>query len=183
LKDDKAHMMVIEVVIFAAMVFLALIFLYQLSPSSTLSDQYTNELKTWGDDALYSIAQSLPPEPFKSYPDYPDSKLVHYLIANDYSGLTTDLNDIFPPTVLYNIWISNGTNSIFWCNSFSDNSTILPLVDPVTICHYYVSIDPNHLRFLEESNIFVFGTQSELSVKFKDYDDSSYDLLLELWYK
>ena len=102
--DNKAQMMVMETTIFAITVILALAFLFQLSPSSTLTDTYSNELKIWGDDALRTLytepytADALPA-------NYPSNKLVYYLITNDYDNMKSELNNFLEDEIRYNIWI------------------------------------------------------------------------------
>ncbi len=177
-------MMVLEVILFATMVFLALIFLYQLTPSSTQQDEYTNELKNWGDDALYSLYNAQTPSPFINYPDYPRQKLVHYFVSNDYTSLTTDLDSILPPTVLYNIYLSNGSQMAFWCNSFADNTTVLPVIHPVTICHYYITIDSCYLQdFPDSANVYLNNDHCIIRDLFPGYTGETYDVILEMWYK
>ena len=74
--DDNGQMMVLETVFFVATVVLSIVFLYQLTPSSVVSDVYTSDLKALGDDALLSVYNDVAPD---SHPSgYPTSKLVHY---------------------------------------------------------------------------------------------------------
>ncbi len=179
--DNKAQMMVLETTLFAAIILITLIFLYQLSPSSISVDKYTNDLKIMGDDALHTIYNDIPPSTFQGYTSH---RLTHYFIINDYSGLSRDLNTLLPQTVLFNIYISNGTKTVFWCNSFGENDAEdkLPYSNPITISHYAISIHPDYLTGF--SNEFYFDiSESELVNKFNGYEGCTYDILLEMWYK
>ena len=175
--DDKGQMMVLETVFFAVTVLLALIFLYQLSPSSTVSNEYTNILKIQGDDALQSLYTDVVPGDYPS--DFPSNKLVYYLITNDYNGFTRlNLNNLLPSTVMYNIYISNGTKTVFWCNSDGDNTTSLQTIGPVTTSHIIIAMHPDYLT---DISIQLIGEESILNGKFSDYDGSTYDIILEMW--
>ena len=190
-RNNNAQMMILEVVLLAVMVFLALIFIYQLSPSSTTIDQYSNDLKIWGDNALYSIYHSPPPSSVNTIPGYPKSGMIHYLISNDYRGFIDDINSMLPTTVIYNIYISNESKTVFWCNSFGDFTDPLPAVDPVTVSHYFISIDYNHFtEFPFDSYIYIItdtmtltDPESDLASEFNGYDGSTYIVILEMWYK
>lgn len=181
--DDKAQMMVMEAVTFAITVILALAFLFQISPSSTLTDKYTKELKIQGDDALRSLYM----EPFTAEilpSNYPSSKLVYYLITNDYENMTSDLNGMLLNTE-YNIWISNGTKTVFWCNSYGDDSTQLQSIRSITTSRCLVAID--HLYINNDTGIFSgkykHGDKSILDQAFPDYEGSTYNVVLEVWSK
>lgn len=190
--DDKGQMMVLESVIFAITVLISLIFVYQSSPSSTLENKYTNDLKLQGDDALRSL-NSEPIENSADYPiDFPSNKLIFYLITNNYGDFISDLNDMLPKTVDYNIYISNGTKIIFWCNSNYKFGTIptepAKTIEPVSKSHYLIGID---MLYLSETHLFssevkqgkYFSDRSDLdhSSAFESYKDSSYDIILEMW--
>jgi len=170
--DDKGQMMVLETVFFAVTVLLAIIFLYQLSPSSTISNEYTNILKVQGDDALQSLYTDVVPGDYPS--DFPSNKLVYYLITNDYDGFTlSNLNNLLPSTVMYNIYISNGTKTVFWCNSDGNSTTPLKTIGPVTTSHIIIAIHPEYLTELTDED-------SILNEKFPGYDGSTYDIILEM---
>jgi len=174
--DDKGQMMVLETVFFAVTVLLALIFLYQLSPSSAVSNEYTNILKIQGDDALQSLYTDVVPGNYPS--DFPANKLVYYLITNDYHNFTSDLNNLLPSTVMYNIYISNGTKiPVFWCNSDEDSATPLQPMGPVTTSHIIIAMHP---EYLTDIPIELIGEESILNGEFSDYDGSTYDIILEM---
>ena len=187
--DNKAQMMVTDAIIFSITIVLALAFLFQLTPSSTLVDEYTKVLKMQGDDAL----RALYVEPFsvEDLPtDYPSNKLVYYLITNDYDNMTSDLNNILL-NVEYNIWISNGIKDpVFWCNSDGDYDAPLPNIRYVTTSHCLVAIDPTYRN--NETGIlagkYLQGKYSDQksdldhSTAFEGYMGSTYNVILELWH-
>ncbi|RLF27726.1 MAG: hypothetical protein DRN08_04090 [Thermoplasmata archaeon] len=181
--DDHGQMMTLEVVFFATTVILSLVFIYNLSPPSVVTNKYSSNLKIMGDDAL----RSLYTQPIIGVPPkgYPNSRLVHYLITNDYGDLVSDLNDLLPSNVMYNIYVSNGTNTMVWCNSQGGIGQVLPVVDPVTVSHYVVSIDPSYLTGFSEEMYMdagIYVDRSDLCYMFGDYDGSVYDVMLEMWY-
>jgi hypothetical protein len=139
--DETGQMLIWETIFFATIVCLSIVFLYRLSPPSNISDEYSYDLKIQGDGALLSIYNDvvLADRPF----GYPASKLEHYLITNSYGDMVKDLNVLLPPTVLYNIYVSNGTKTVFWCNSYGDYSTVLPKTDSVVVSHCIVAMNLN----------------------------------------
>ena len=174
--DDKGQMMVLETVFFAVTVLLALIFLYQLAPSSAVSNEYTNILKVQGDDALQSLYTDVVPGDYPS--DFPSNKLVYYLITNDYDGFTlSNLNNLLPSTVMYNIYISNGTKTVFWCNSDGNSTAPLQTIGPVTTSHIIIAMHP---KYLTDIPIQLIGEESILNTEFSEYDGSTYDIVLEM---
>jgi len=184
--DDKGQMMVLEVIFFAVMVLLSLVFIYQLSPSSIVSNKYTNNLKIIGDDALHSLYNDAPTGDFPA--GYPSSKLIHYLITNAYGSMISDLNNMLPPTVMYNIYITNITNetiNMFWCNSFGNPSEALENIGAVTISHCITSIDPNFLLPIGDVMFRNSGSNDiykYLNRPLEEDMDSTYDVRLEMWY-
>ena len=164
--NNKAQMMVLESVVFSIAVIISIAFLFQITPTSTLSDQYTKELKIQGDDALASLY-------FATYEDdslstnYPKSKLINYLIAeNGVTDLINDLNKILVNKE-YNIRISDGDKTIFWCNSFGDTATPLVPKNEISSSHCIVSIHP---YFIDDSS----KLETELS-------GNTFKVILELW--
>jgi hypothetical protein len=191
--DDKGQMMVLESVIFAITVLISLIFIYQSSPSSTLENKYTNDLKLQGDNALRSL-NSGPIDNSAEYPiDFPSNKLIFYLLTNSYGSFISDLNDMLPKTVDYNIYISNGVKSIFWCSSNYKYGTIptepAKTIEPVSKSHYLIGIDlcyrnnETHLFSSEVKRGKYFSDRSDLDhpSAFGSYKGSSYDVILEMW--
>jgi hypothetical protein len=177
--DDKGQMMVIESVIFTITILVALIFLYQLSPTSTVSNVYKNDLKIKGDDALRSLYNDQVKADTPK--NFPKNNLIFYLIADNYESLVLYLKSKFPSNTMFNIYISNGTKKAFWCSSTQNNETPLPVKEPVTISHYILSIHP---YFLDVDNFpgIIDNNGCELTKKFPGYTGSTYDVILEMFY-
>jgi len=200
--NDKAQMMVLESVIFAITILISLIFLYQLSPTSTQSTAYTNDLKIKGDTAIQNLYNDEAPEASNLPQEFPKNKLTYYLITDDYDSLIrSNLKNMLPPNTMFNIQISNGTKKVFWCNSNADNSTPLALSEPVVISHYMISIHPQFfniskfgirgLGLIENSN---YNDGCDIAIAFDAYDGGdinkikeeyrtvTYDIILEMCY-
>ena len=180
--------MVLEAIIFSIIIVISLVFLFQLSPSPTLYEKYSNTLKVKGDDALRSVYKENQNNS-SGYPiDYPSNKLTYYMITNNYTNFTYDLNNILPNTVMFNIWIGNGIRTIFWCNSFGQTTTRLQPVGSVTTAHYLISIAPSYRT--NETGFFLcqqgkyYDNRSDLDhpSAFQGYEGSTYDVILEMWY-
>jgi len=168
--DNNAQMMVLEAVVFSISVIISISFLFQISPTATLTDQYTKELKIQGDDALRSLY--FEPYTYNSLPsNYPSGKLINYIIEKDYTHLIIDLNKILLSTE-YNIRISNGTTTIFWCNSYGDYTVELEPRDEISTSHCLVAIDPNFL--VDNDRFDAFKTDGVLLC-------NAYKVILEIW--
>ena len=158
MRNDKAQMMVLESILFAITVVVALAFLVQISPTSLQgSSQSTNELKVLGDDALnalYSEAYHIIDNPPEGYiTNNPTSKLAVCIITNDYQELVDSLKVYLPDSVLYNIYVSNGTKTVFWCTpqgAAIDKTNPTPMIDPIAISHHPISIHHRHLKGFSE---------------------------------
>lgn len=190
--DDKGQMMILEVVLFAILIIVALIFLYQLSPPSSVGNVYTDELKIQGDSALHDLCNDHPSD--ANLPtNYPLDKLSHYLVTNDYYNLTLDIDDLLSTDVMYNIWICNATTSMFWCNSSYGNSyTPIQNAEPlnktgsVTVSNCIIAIDP---VFRDNNNGVIsnqyhqgrYNNKSDLFYIFDKYNGSTYNVILEMW--
>lgn len=197
MRDDKAQMMVLESIFFGITVAVALAFLIQISPTAIQSGtQTSNELKILGDgalDALYTQTMHIKEIDIDTT-DYktnnPTSKLAVCFITNNYASLITSLNEILPPTVLYNIYISNGTKTVFWCSSTFNTIDPLPMIDPIAISHHPIPIDPKHLSPKDDGgyteDTYLGNTQSDIWDDFIDVDDpyngATYDVILEMSY-
>ena len=196
--NDDAQMMVLESVIFAITVVVALAFLVQLSPTSIQqSSESTTDMKILGDDALTSLSIDrlyIEGEAFlKESTDNPTSKLVVAIITNQYDEIIDTLNDEILPEYspyFYNIFVSNGTVTKFWCSSTGDTTNPLPRTgdEQVVVSHYIIAIDPVHMHMFGEPNngnpdpIYKGGTgESDIWQYFQDYEGSTYDIILELW--
>ncbi|MFH1101068.1 MAG: hypothetical protein V1726_03420, partial [Methanobacteriota archaeon] len=125
---------------------------------------------------------------------YTSSKLVHYLISNAYSDMISELDELLPSNVMYNIYVSNGTNKVFWCNSLGDWWNPLPKTDPVTISHCIVAMNLTgysqaaaltqlfYTHIVEEKYIGSSLTQSDLIILFNSgYSEPLFDVILEVW--
>jgi len=191
--DDKGQVMILESIIFTVTILLALVFLYQLSPTSTVSKTYTNDLEIKGDDALKNLYTSKIPSAIaaKIPSGFPKNQLVYYLITDDYGSLIlSNLSNMLPPNTLYNIYISNGTKTVFWCSyrppSAFDSSEPFPATEPVTISHIVIAIHPDFFDKNKFPNI-IDNDGCELAKKFRigepnGYKGSLYDVILEMFY-
>jgi len=172
--NNKGQMLIIELIFFASTIILALIFIYQLSPTSVTS-YTTSDLKVIGDNALYALYNDNPPEEnFTS--GHSMGKLASYVLTGRYTNLVTDLNNLLPSTVIYNIYLSNTSKTIFWCNS---NMGIAPLqsVGSVSRSHCIIALDPDH--WSRTSNLTGYPVYNTY---FSGCTESAYDLILEMWY-
>ena len=190
MKDD-AQMMVLESVIFAITVIIALAFLLQLSPTSIQqSSESITDVKILGDDALMSLStetfyirewkQSL-----RTPTNNPTSQLAVAIITNNYDEIIDTLNNEILPEYtpyFYNIYISNGTKTVFWCSSTGDTDEPVSRTgdEQVAVSHHIIAIDPEHLHMFHE-DMYKDGTESDIWQSFQDYEGSTYDVILELW--
>jgi len=200
--DDKAQMMVLESIIFAITILVSLIFLYQLSPTSTESNVYTNDLKIKGDDALRNLYSEKVSDEYlgrkfdpATFPEgYPKNKLTYYLLSDDYDSLIlSDLKNTLPANVQYNIYVSNGLKKVFWCNSSLGSSTQIQLTEPVAVSHYMISIHPQFFNKSKFVNI-IDDNGCEIAKAFdaywhgndywikNNYETSTYDVIFEMCY-
>jgi hypothetical protein len=150
--DNRAQMLVYEAIVCAALLALAVFFVYQMHPPMMQSTIYSNQLKILGDDALRSLGAY----PSKNYSGY--SLLEEYIIDNNTANFTKFLNSTFPATVGYSIYISNGTVEQIWYNG-----SVGGIFGLVTRSHYIIAIDP------------------DLSQPIPNYTGSVYDVILEMW--
>jgi len=178
MKKDSAQTMVLEVSFFTVMVILSLLFLYRLSPVSVVSSDFTDDLSDQGTDALHSIYNNLPSGEYPS--NYPSNALVHYIITNNYEGMISDLNALLQSNVMYNLYITNETEQLFWCSSYQDSAYPLQTIDPVTIVHCLIAIDPIYIDG-ETDELFRDGQPNPLETAFSDYTDNIYKVQLVLW--
>ncbi|MDH7516747.1 MAG: hypothetical protein QHH19_00090 [Candidatus Thermoplasmatota archaeon] len=194
--DEKAQMMVIESIVFTITILVALIFFYQLSPTTTVSNIYTNDLKIKGDDALRTLYNDQVTVDLPK--NFPKNKLIFYLIKDSYESMVLHLQSKLPSNTIFNIYISNGTNKTFWCSSAINNATPLPVTEPVTISHYIISIHPqffNQSKFpsiisndgceiAKAFNVYKMDEYGKIDITKirEDYKDSTYDVILEMFY-
>jgi hypothetical protein len=194
--NNKGQMMVLEAVVFAITVIISLIFLYQMSPTTTQSVQQTSELKIRGDIALETLYKqevehltdsSLHPR------EFPKNKLVYYLITNETHNLVSDIRSMLPGNVKFNVYVSNGTDKIFLTSSFFSDKPVI-LADPIAVSHYFISIHPqffNATKFGGDGGIVPAGgclMAKRLGVYEepytgdirRGYEISTYDIILEM---
>ena len=197
MRNDEAQMMMLEAIFFAITVVIALILLFQMSPTSIQSgSQSSNELKQLGDNALdtiYAETQHIKQDVNAGYiTNNPSSKLVVCIITNNYFELTKSLNNILPDSALYNVYISNGTKTVFWCTSRGDTDKPITMLDPVVISHHPISIDPEHLVSYSE-DLYENGDNSVIAEDFLgnpipgdsnnyEYKGATYEVMLEMSY-
>ena len=189
--------MALEAVLFAITVILALIFLYQLSPSSIVSDKSTNTLKIQGDDALQTLYEDVVTD--ENIPKgFPENKLIYYLITNSYKNPgDDDLNDELGKMIssaVYNVYISNGSKKIYLFNSFGDvepDSAIKIDEKPVAISHMIISIHPQFLNLhltgypnlyknTDRGESWLYGQYYNATKVTYPYEGCSFDLILEM---
>ena len=170
--NESGQMMVLETIFFASTILLSIVFLHQLSPSSVVSDEYTSDLKALGDDALRNMYNDNISNPHDLA--YPSNKLIHYIIQNEYGSFISDIKKLLPSNALYNVYITNGETTVFWCNSFGNHETqdILTSVDPVVISHCLIPLDHQLLA----------DTGADIYNDFIDYSDCVYEVRLQMWY-
>ena len=197
MRNDDAQMMILEAIFFGITVSIALAFIFQISPTSIQTGaQSSTELKSLGDNALEVIySQTMHIRPVSYVTDKtinPTDKLTVCIIKNEYQEMVDSLNEILPDTVVYNIYISNGTKTIFWRSS-TNSANKITMIDPVSISYHPISIDPNFLY--EDDHGFsepIYEDTVEATDRSDIWDDfidqavpylgSSYIIILELSY-
>jgi hypothetical protein len=132
--NRSGQLLVLEAIIFSIMVFMALIFIYQLEPPERVSsEKYSNQLRIQGTDALRSIDQQYISMDYNHSLNQVEqcysSTLVKYIMNKDVTNLTNSLDNLLPSSVLgYNIYLDNGTNSYLWYNG----EEFFPKIDRIT---------------------------------------------------
>lgn len=189
-------MMVLETVFFAITAIITLIFLVQISPTSTNSiDSSTFELKTIGNDALNTIYTEKmhvigdmqirgweKNYTVKYTTNNPTSKLVVCIITNNYQELISSLNSMLPNSVIYNIYIGNGTKTVFLCTPSGfgyDTETPSTMIGSVAISHHPISIDPEFLSGFSTTGSDILN---DFVTNSNPYDGATYDVILEMSY-
>lgn len=181
--NNKGQMLMIEAVLFSIMVLVAISFISQLSPPAVVSHRYSNNLKIWGDNVLLGmynkgINDTIPVS-------YPNNTLSYYLINNSHDRFVENFSKdprISKASVMYNVYISNGTKTIFWVNSQSDTSGPLTPIGSVSKSHRLVSIDPSIIYQTEPDKWFSSYNPINESFVNLGYNQSTYDILVDLWF-
>jgi len=191
--DDKAQIMIIEAVIFAIFIVLSLIFIYIVAPSYSISNVYTDAQKIEADDALYTMSKNYSIE--TTYENYPLNELSNYILINDYKNFINRLDNLLDADSQYNIWISNLSDTVLWCNSstndydtLSINPKALETSDSLIVATHIIAIPPifrDNSYDLFSDDFYLEGRyysdKSDLSNKFSNYSGSIYEIILELW--
>jgi hypothetical protein len=170
-RNEAGQMMIIESIFFAVAVLLALLFIYQISLSST-TEGSNEDMKTIGDSGLYTLYNEAPGITSEYPKGFPPSKLVQYMVSNASENLILDLKNMLPSSVMFNVYIANMSTRWFWCSSSTlDTSSPLSSINPVIISHCLVVIPPKN-RFTKLG-----------SWQFADWfqDSATYDVQLEMW--
>lgn len=102
---DKAQMMVLEAVVFALLMIISILFVYQLSPSSFFyKSAPTNQLSIMASDILRSIGNKN-----ASISGY-QNLLAQLIGENDIDELTYLINQSLPDFAYYNVYVGNGSS-------------------------------------------------------------------------
>jgi len=152
-RGEHAQMIVYEAIICAALLAMAVFFVYQLHPPTMQSASYSSQLKMLGDDAL----RALDSFPSNEYPGY--SLLEEYIIDNNTKKLTEFLNFTLPRSVYYNILVSNGTA----CVKIYDSESEVGKFGMVSRSHHLIFIDPKKAQPIP------------------GYNGCIYDVIIEMW--
>ena len=171
-QNDNAQMLVIEAIIMATIVLMALVFLYQLSTPATipvetdqLSIQAENALEILNTQTISSLEHS-----YYNYPEgYTPSKLAHLLYINDTAGLTTQLNSLLPSNTDYQIYLANQSSITLLTKKTQD--TPMPL-EIKTSCSLLFALH-HQIALQQNTNSAQMGIDSS---------QNTYDLILEVWY-
>jgi hypothetical protein len=169
-RNDNAQMMIVEAVLFSIMVIMALIFVNQLSPPSRISATISSDqLKILGDDALRSIDKVTIPELIA----YSGSSLVKYIAKNDKENLAEYLNSLLPSQVKYNIYISDGNETIKWYDAELEEK--VAIVGTISRSHYIIVIRDEEIT----KDYKMDGAEN----RFVEHPIGCvYEVILEMWY-
>jgi len=167
ISGESASTLVFEAVIFAILLIFSLLVFYQLSPASptVVSESFTMELKTLGDDTLRYLYNLPVREDLNR--SYPNSALAYYFITNNSTALKDMLSSLLPDTVGYNVYLSNGLETVFW---FSSGDERLEPLGPTVRCHRVIPADYCLIR------------DNWVAEPISGYRGSTYEVILELWY-
>jgi len=102
--DDSGQIHMIEVISFAAILFISVFFVHNFDVSNNPDVTQVESLKELGYGALYSL-DSIDCEGYNSL-------LAKYIITNNTESFTSYINNSFLPTLItYNIYVLNGTSN------------------------------------------------------------------------
>jgi len=131
MRENKAQLHVLEAVVAVAIVFLALMFVYQQATAPSVSSTYpSSQLKSLCDDALFALWST--PTEDRSYGNCLLAKLV---FTNDKEGFVENMSGLLPENVFYNVWIYDGVNRSLW---YPKDEPLTP-IGSVVVAHQLVS--------------------------------------------
>ena len=135
MRNLKAQMMVLESISFAILMIVALIFVYQITPSPLLyKSAPANQLAIIANDALRSVAYK--ESTIGGYENF----LAQCIGENDIDALTYLINLSIPDNVYYNIYIGNGTS---YTLLYSDENVVGGKFGDVSKAYRVLYIDGN----------------------------------------
>ncbi len=171
-QNDNAQMLVIEAIIMATIVLMALVFLYQLSTPATIPVE-TEQLNIQAENALEILNTQTISTLEHSYYNYPEgympSRLAHLLYINDTAGLTTQLNSLLPSNTDYQIYLANQSSITLLTKKTQDTpmppeiKTSSTLLLPI---HHQIAMQQN----TDSAQMGINSIQN------------TYDFILEVWY-
>jgi len=177
--DNKSgQLLVLEAIIFSIMVFMALIFIYQLEPPERVStEKYSNQLRIQGTDALRSIDAMYTVCDKDLTENYSivcyNSMLVNCIVNHNTYNLTLLLDELLPKSVLgYNIYLDNGTYSTLWYNG----EEFYPKIGRVTKTSRIIVSSHNYSKYkYEEKSILPNAYETFLA------NNHVFNVVLEMW--
>jgi hypothetical protein len=138
--NNNAQMMILETIFFAATLFLAILFIYHIAPNPIESStKQSYDLEILGNSALQTLSNQHIPHP--DLPAQTLSKMEYYLLTSSSAEFINDLKNILPSNVLFNIYISNLENTIFWVSSHGTFQEPLPTSQQVNRVNCLVYAD------------------------------------------
>ena len=117
--DSNGQMIVLEAILFAIMILLALIVISNISPAPQATiNRYSNQLKIWADDSIRALDSMRVSSEYRidNNTYFYESRLVQYIVLNDTYNATIFFNNSLPSDVGYNIYISNNNDTVMWYN-------------------------------------------------------------------
>ena len=179
--DNNGQMLIIESVLFAIMIFMALFFVYQLSPTpATSADISSDQLKIIGDDALRAIDNSPPESPGA----YHNSKLVKFIANNEVGNFTSYLDTVLPDYVGYNIYLSgtsladeSKTATDIWYDG--EYAVFGDKIGNVAVCHILIVVSND---LIWPAKYGLDGSPSKIEYLLDDVKLPVIEVVLEMWY-